>query len=402
MTEKYDALVIGGGIVGLATAHQLLQAKPSLRVSILEKEQQVAQHQTGNNSGVIHSGVYYKPGSEKATNCQKGYRLLLDFCDRHDISYELCGKVIVAVDETEVPALDRIHERGTENGLKGLKVFDRAELKEKEPFVHGLQAIWVPQAGIVDYKDVSVKLAQIIKSEGGEIKLGHQVTDLAINPNEAIVETNRGAHTAQIIVNCAGLYSDKIAQMTGQGQGIKIIPFRGEYYELKPDKAHLVNGLIYPVPNPAFPFLGVHFTKMIKGGVEAGPNAVLAFRREGYRNTQFNFNELLESITYPGFLKLAAQYWREGSYEMYRSYSKRAFVRAMQTLIPSITKDDVVKGGAGVRAQACTRDGKLVDDFLILERPGVVNVCNAPSPAATSSLAIGETIAAKVLRQLEC
>jgi L-2-hydroxyglutarate oxidase len=397
---KYDVIIIGGGIVGLATAYQLLEQNAQLKVAVLEKEIQIAQHQTGNNSGVIHSGIYYKPGSAKALNCKRGYQMLLDFCERENIEYNLCGKVIVAVKEEEIPILEDIYQRGIENGLKGLKYLNKEELKEKEPYVNGIRAIWVPQSGIVDYKTVANRYSEIIQEKGGEVKLGYKVTDVDIQSDCIVISTNRNRFESSVLVNCAGLYSDKIAQITGQGKDFKIIPFRGEYYDLKPQKRLLVKGLIYPVPNPEFPFLGVHFTQMIGGGVEAGPNAVLAFKREGYKNTQFNFKELIETLTYSGFIKIAMKYWKDGSYEMYRSFSKKAFVKAMQILIPSITGDDVVKGGAGVRAQACTKDGKLVDDFLILEQKRVINVCNAPSPAATSSLAIGETISKKILSKL--
>jgi len=396
-----DVIIIGAGIVGLATAYQLLEQNPKLKLCILEKEKSIALHQTGNNSGVIHSGVYYKPGSEKAINCKRGYKLLLDFCDKEAIHYELCGKVIVAVDNKEIPILEGIYNKGLQNGLSGLKFLNKEELLEKEPHVNGIQGIWVPQAGIIDYKIVAQKYLEKIEEKGGELQLETQVVDVQLNSGGVIVSTNKGDLSSKLLVNCAGLYSDKIAQMTGQGKNFKIIPFRGEYYDLKPEKRSLVKGLIYPVPNPDFPFLGVHFTRMIGGGVEAGPNAVLAFKREGYKNTQFNFKELFETLTYPGFIKIAAKYWKDGSYEMYRSFSKRAFVKAMQTLIPSITDADVVKGGAGVRAQACTKDGKLVDDFLILEQKRVINVCNAPSPAATSSLAIGETISKMILSKLD-
>jgi L-2-hydroxyglutarate oxidase len=397
---KYDVAIIGCGIVGLATAFQLLSKRKELKVVVFEKEATIAKHQTGNNSGVIHSGVYYKPGSEKAKNCKRGYQMLLDFCNEENINYELCGKVIVATKDKELPILQNIYERGIQNGLKGLKFLNPAELKEKEPHLFGIKGIWVPQAGIIDYKLVALKYAEKVESLGGEIKLGHKVTNILSSNNELNLETSKGDFSAKLIVNCGGLYSDKIAMMSGQATDFKIIPFRGEYYDLKPNKTFLVNGLIYPVPNPSFPFLGVHFTKMIHGGVEAGPNAVLAFKREGYKNTQFDFKEFVETITYRGFLKIAAKYWKDGAYEMYRSYSKTAFVKAMKTLVPSITSDDVVKGGAGVRAQACTSKGHLVDDFLILEKGRVINVCNAPSPAATSSLSIGQTISEKIISKL--
>ena len=396
----YDVIIVGAGIVGLGTAYQLLEQNSEIKVCLLEKEESIALHQTGNNSGVIHSGIYYKPGSEKAINCKRGYQLLLDFCDKESIPYELCGKVIVAVEEKEIPILEGIYNRGRDNGLEGLKLLNEVELKEIEPNVNGIKGIWVPQAGIIDYKEVAQKYRERIEEKGGVLKFNHRVTDIKLTSGKANIITGNITFTAKVIVNCAGLYSDKLAQMTGQGKNFKIIPFRGEYYDLKKEKRALVKGLIYPVPNPEFPFLGVHFTRMINGGVEAGPNAVLAFKREGYKNTQFNLKELFETLTYSGFLKIAAKYWKDGSYEMYRSFSKAAFVKAMQTLIPSITGEDVTKGGAGVRAQACTKDGKLVDDFLILEQDQVINVCNAPSPAATSSLAIGETISKMILSKL--
>ncbi|MGK0364416.1 MAG: L-2-hydroxyglutarate oxidase [Saprospiraceae bacterium] len=400
MTQPYDITIVGAGIVGLATAYQLLEKRPNLRISILEKEGAIAQHQTGNNSGVIHSGIYYKPGSAKAINCKKGYQLLLDFCEAKGIDYELCGKVIVATEEKELPALERIYERGVENGLTGLTYLNEAELKEKEPHVKGIKGIWVPQAGIVSYKDVSQKYKEEIEAKGGEVKLGYKVLGIDLGKELIKIKTSQGNIVTKFIVNCGGLYADKLAQMTGQGHDFKILPFRGEYYELIPEKHYLVKSLIYPVPNPEFPFLGVHFTKMIKGGVEAGPNAVLAFKREGYKNTQFNLKELIETITYSGFIKIAAKYWKDGSYEMYRSFSKRAFVKALQKLIPTLKGEDIVKGGAGVRAQACDKNGNLIDDFLILEKNRVINVCNAPSPAATSSLAIGQTISEMILSKI--
>ncbi len=398
---EYDVVIVGGGIVGLASAYQVLKQDSSLKICVLEKESKLAKHQTGNNSGVIHSGIYYKPGSKKAENCKRGYQLMLDFCEKHNIAYELCGKVIVATSEEQFPALERIYERGIANGLKNIKYIDAEEIKAKEPHVAGLKGIWVPQAGIVDYTDVSLKYAELIENLGGEIKLNQKVTGINQNLENIEVKTSKGALKAKLIVNCAGLFSDKIAKMTGQEIDFKIIPFRGEYYELKPEKTNLVKGLIYPVPNPEFPFLGVHFTKMIKGGVEAGPNAVLAFRREGYKKRDIHVGELLETLTYPGFLNIVRKYWKDGSYEMYRSFSKTAFVNALKILIPAIKSEDVVRGGAGVRAQACDRKGNLIDDFLILEKDQVINICNAPSPAATSSLAIGEYISNKIISKLK-
>ncbi len=389
----YDVVVIGGGIVGLATALQLKKANPSLRLVVLEKEEAVARHQTGNNSGVIHSGLYYKPGSLKATNCIRGYHLLIDFCNAHGIPYELCGKIVVATEEAERPLLQNLYVRGQQNGLQNLKKLSAGELKEYEPHVAGLEGIFVPQTGIVDYARVAEVYAQQIQKADGELKLGEQVIEIQKQENQAVVITQRASYTTKLIVNCAGLYSDKIARLTVPNLNVKIIPFRGEYYKLKKEKEYLVKNLIYPVPDPNFPFLGVHFTRMAKGGVEAGPNAVLAFRREGYKKSQIHLGELAETLAWPGFQKVAAKYWRTGFGEMYRSFSKAAFTKALQKLIPEIREQDLVDGGAGVRAQACDRNGGLVDDFLILEDKQVINVCNAPSPAATSSLAIGETVA---------
>ncbi len=398
---KYDIIFVGGGIVGLASAYQVLLQHPGLKVCLLEKEAEIAKHQTGNNSGVIHSGIYYKPGSKKAENCKRGYKLLLDFCDKHDIQYELCGKIIVATAENELSQLEKIYSRGLENGLENLCYLNEKELKEKEPYVAGIKGIWVPQAGIIDYKEVSNKYAECIQLIGGEIKLNHKVTGIEKSNKNIIVNSSGGSFQTKLLVNCTGLFSDKIAKMTGQQIDFKILPFRGEYYVLKPEKTDLVKGLIYPVPNPDFPFLGVHFTKMIKGGVEAGPNAVLAFSREGYRKRDINISELLETISYPGFLHIARKYWKDGSYEMYRSFSKNAFVEALQKLVPEIESKDIIPGGAGVRAQACDRKGNFIDDFLILEQERIINVCNAPSPAATSSLAIGEYISNKIISKLK-
>lgn len=391
---QYDVIIVGGGIVGLATALQLQLQHPSKKVLVLEKEKALAQHQTANNSGVIHSGIYYKPGSLKATNCLRGYRLLIDFCQQHDIPFERCGKIIVATEENELPLLENLFVRGQQNGLANLKKLTREELKEHEPHVNGLAGIFVPQTGIVDYKLVAEKYGHVLKEKGGVIHLGEKVIDIQKNKDGCVVVTQKQSYTGTLVINCAGLYSDKIAALTTSPLHLRIIPFRGEYYKLRPEKEYLVKNLIYPVPDPNFPFLGVHFTRMAKGGVEAGPNAVLAFKREGYRKSQVNLAELAETLAWPGFQKVAAKYWRTGMGEMYRSFSKAAFTRALQKLIPDIQEHDLVDGGAGVRAQACDRTGGLVDDFLILENEGVINVCNAPSPAATSSLAIGETVAA--------
>ncbi len=396
-----DVTIVGAGIVGLATAYQMVQQEPDVRVCVLEKEADVAVHQSSHNSGVIHSGIYYRPGGDKARNCATGYRLLLDFCQEYEIPHELCGKVIVATEEREIPLMDNIYQRGIANGLKNLAILDRHELQDKEPYVQGIQGIWVPQAGIIDYHSVAQKYADLIQAAGGHIKLGHRVVSITPNAQGIRIRTTADTIHSKILVNCSGLYADKVAKMTGQEIDFKILPFRGEYYQLKPEKTSMVNGLIYPIPNPNFPFLGVHFTKMIKGGVEAGPNAVLAFGREGYRKRNLHPAELLETLAYPGFLRIARKYWKDGSYEMYRSFSKKAFVKALQKLIPTLSGADVIKGGSGVRAQACDRQGNLIDDYLILEQPGIINLCNAPSPAATASLAIGAHLAEKVFGQLE-
>jgi L-2-hydroxyglutarate oxidase len=387
-----DVIIIGGGIVGLATALQLKHQNPSLKVLVLEKENEVAKHQTGNNSGVIHSGIYYKPGSLKATNCINGYNLLIDFCRKNEVPIDMCGKIIVATEEREIPLLNNLFIRGEQNGLKNLKRLSAAELKEFEPHVAGIEGIAVPQTGIVDYKKVAEKYAEKIQTLGGEIILGEQVIDIRLSADQVTVLTQKKTYQTKLVVNCAGLYSDKVARLTSKNVDVKIIPFRGEYFKLKEEKEYLVKNLIYPVPDPNFPFLGVHFTRMMKGGVEAGPNAVLAFRREGYKKTDINLAELGESLAWPGFQKVAMKYWKTGMGEMYRSFSKAAFTKALQKLIPEIQENDLVDGGAGVRAQACDRTGGLVDDFLILEEKQVINVCNAPSPAATSSLSIGETV----------
>ncbi len=398
---QYDVIIVGGGAVGLATALQLTNQNPSLKVVLLEKETVVANHQTGNNSNVIHSGVYYKPGSLKAINCIRGYTLLIDFCRKHNVPFNLCGKVIVATSEKELPFLNTIMERGLQNGLQNLKKLNQAELKEYEPHVAGIAGIHVPQTGIVDYRVVAEKYAEVFEKQRGEIKLGEKVIDVKLGNDSVVVVTQNSSYTARLMVNCAGLYSDKIAALTRKDLNFKIIPFRGEYYKLKKEKEYLVKTLIYPVPDPNFPFLGVHFTTMVGGGVECGPNAVLAFKREGYKKSDINLAELAESLAWPGFRKVASKYWRTGMGEMYRSFSKAAFTKALQKLMPEINEDDLIEGGAGVRAQACDRDGGLVDDFMILEDKLVINVCNAPSPAATSSLSIGETVANLAMKRFK-
>ena len=394
-----DVIVIGGGIVGLATALRILEKKPQTKLLLLEKESTLSAHQTGNNSGVIHSGIYYKPGSLKAVNCRKGYNQLLAFCDKENIRYELCGKVIVATSESQLASLETLYERGIANGLKGIRKISKEELNEIEPHVQGIKGLHVPETGIIDYKEVSNKYGEIIKKLGGSIKTDTKVLNILTGKGSVAVETNKGSYECKLVVNCAGLFSDKVARMTGQKINVKIIPFRGEYYKIKKEMHHLVNHLIYPVPDPAFPFLGVHFTRMINGGIEAGPNAVLAFAREGYKKLQISLPELAETLMWPGFQKVAAKYWATGFGEMYRSFSKSAFTKALQQLIPEIQKDDLESGGAGIRAQACDRNGGLSDDFLIYENEFAVNVCNAPSPAATSSLSIGDTVSDLILKR---
>ena len=393
-----DVVVIGGGIVGLATALQLKQQRPALKVVLLEKESAVAQHQTGHNSGVIHSGLYYKPGSLKATNCIQGYRMLIDFCDAEGIPYDLCGKIVVATKQEELPQLETLYQRGLQNGLGGLRKLTVSEMREIEPHVNGVAGMFVPQTGIIDYKQVADRYARKFMELGGEIKLAERVEQVTPGTSLSIVVTNKGRYETKLVVNCAGLYSDKIAQLTQRDSvDVRIVPFRGEYFQLLPRKEYLVKNLIYPVPDPNFPFLGVHFTRMIHGGVEAGPNAVLAFQREGYKKSDINLKELFETLAWPGFQKVAAKYWETGLGEMYRSFSKAAFTKALQALIPEIQETDLIPGGAGVRAQACDRTGGLLDDFAILETDKAINVINAPSPAATSSLAIGKTVSEKAL-----
>lgn len=396
---KYDLVVIGGGIVGLATAYQSLLKNPSLKLALIEKEDRLCKHQTGNNSGVIHSGLYYKPGSLKALNCINGYNMLLDFCNKEDIPYELCGKVVVATDDFQKPLLENLYNRGLENGLDKVEKISIEQLKEIEPHVKGIAALTVPYTGIIDYVAVAEKYGEKIRAAGGEIFLGEKVLNIKENTGNSIIETTQQTIEASLVVNCGGLYSDRLARMTSDDVDLKIIPFRGEYFKLVPEKEYLVKHLIYPVPDPNFPFLGVHYTRMINGGIEAGPNAVLAFRREGYKKSQIHAGELLETLMWPGFQKVAMKYWKTGFGEMYRSFSKAAFTKALQKLIPEIQEKDLVEGGAGVRAQACDRKGGLLDDFSIIEAKHAINVCNAPSPAATSSLAIGDAVSNLVLKR---
>jgi len=393
-----DIIIVGGGIVGLATAHRLLEANPALKIALFEKEKMVSMHQTGNNSGVIHSGLYYKPGSLKAKNCIEGYHQLIDYCTAEQIPFELTGKIVVASTQDQRVQLENLYQRGQQNGLGGLKKLTLEEMREHEPHVIGVEGMWVPQTGIVDYRAVAAKLAQGIQAKGCEVHLGEKVTDITKGLSYSIVETDQSVYEAKLIINCAGLYSDQVAQWTQKEPlDVRIVPFRGEYFKLRKDKEYLVKNLIYPVPDPNFPFLGVHFTRMMRGGVEAGPNAVLAFKKEGYKKLGFNAKELWDTLTWPGFQKVAAKYWETGLGEMYRSFSKEAFAKALQGLIPEIQIDDLVEGGAGVRAQACDRNGGLLDDFSIVQDDKVINILNAPSPAATSSLSIGKTVAEMAL-----
>lgn len=398
---QYDIIIAGGGIVGLATAYRLLENNPNLKLAVLEKEGKIAAHQTGHNSGVIHSGIYYKPGSLKAQNCIQGYHDLLDFAAKHEIPHDMCGKIIVATRNEEVPAMEKVLERGIANGLDGLVRLKAEELKEYEPNVNGVAGIFVPQTGIIDYKVVSAKYAEEIQRMGGEIHLNTEVTGIHRTGKDTEVITASGTWECKLFVNCGGLMSDRIARMNEKNLDVRIVPFRGEYYMLKEEKKDLVKNLIYPVPDPNFPFLGVHFTRMIGGEVEAGPNAVFAFKKEGYHRSDFNWKDFQESISWKGFRMVAAKYWKTGLGEFYRSYSKAAFTKALQNLLPAIQEDDLVPAGAGVRAQACSRDGGLVDDFMFSESEGIIHVLNAPSPAATSSLAIGKTISEKALAQLQ-
>ncbi|MHB2154964.1 L-2-hydroxyglutarate oxidase [Calditrichota bacterium GD2] len=388
----YDIVIIGGGIVGLATAYRLTQMTKA-RLAVIEAEERLAAHQTGNNSGVIHSGLYYKPGSLKAKNCVEGREALYQFCAEHDIPHERCGKLVVATAEEEIPRLKDLHQRGEANGLKGLMWLEKDDLKQYEPYVEGVAGLRVPETGIVDYTVVTEKLAELVRAAGHDVFLGHRFSGLEQHHSGLIVKTNRQNFKTRYLINCGGLHSDRIARKCGLKPDVRIIPFRGEYYKIKPEKRYLVKNLIYPVPDPEFPFLGVHFTRMIDGGVEAGPNAVLAFKREGYRKTSFSLRDTIETFTYPGFLRLAGKYLKTGLAEYYRSFNKKAFVKALRRLIPMVQMGDLEPGGAGVRAQALEKSGMLVDDFRIIEAPAMIHVLNAPSPAATASLSIGKTIA---------
>ncbi len=393
MTEsRYNVIIVGGGIVGLAVGLEITRRFPRLRLLLLEKEDGVGRHQSGHNSGVIHSGVYYKPGSLKAKLCVAGAAAMVEFCREHGIAHQICGKVIVATHEEEFPRLEELRRRGEANGLTGLRSIGPEELLEIEPHVSGLRALVVPSTGITDYAAVCNKYAEIIADRGETILTSAAVTGIKPRGEEITVETSKGPFSAKSLINCAGLFSDRIARMAGNDPQVMIVPFRGEYYDLIPERSSLVRSLIYPVPDPRFPFLGVHFTRRISGTVDAGPNAVLAFRREGYRRTDFNLRDLGSSLAFPGFWRMAAKNWRSGLDEFHRSFSKPAFVRALQRLVPEVHDEDLAPGGSGVRAQALTREGALVDDFQFVPSGRMLHVLNVPSPAATASLMIGRTI----------
>ena len=391
--KEYDVVIVGGGIVGLSTAMQLKGKRfPQWQVAVVEKEAELAGHQTGHNSGVMHSGIYYRPDSQKARFCVSGLQALLRFCEENEIEYEQCGKVIIATGEEELARLQSLHERGTANGVPGLEMIGPERLNEIEPHVAGIQALWAPHTGIIDYQKVARAYAGRFQDQGGDIFTSAPVRNVTRYPGGLALETPSGALKAKRVINCAGLYADRVAEMMGERVDVRIIPFRGEYFTLRPESHHLVKGLIYPVPDPKFPFLGVHYTRTIHGQVEAGPNAVLALRREGYRKSDWNLGESWGTFSFPGFWKMSAKYWKIGLEELRRSYSKKLFVRDLQRLLPEIQEADLAPGGAGVRAQAVSRTGALLDDFHIVQGRDAVHVLNAPSPGATSSLAIGEHI----------
>lgn len=393
MTDSsYDVVIIGGGAVGLGVALEITRRFPRQRLLVLEKEEGIARHQSGHNSGVIHSGVYYKPGSLKARLCVAGAAAMVEFCREHGVPHEVCGKVIVATDADEIPRLEDLRKRGEANGLTGIKLIGPEELKEIEPHAAGLKALIVPTTGITDYALVCQKYAELITANGGTVLTSAAAVGIRRGPSEIVVETPRGAFATAALINCAGLYSDRISRMAGDDPGIMIVPFRGEYYDLVPERASLVRALIYPVPDPRFPFLGVHFTRRVNGTVDAGPNAILALAREGYRHTNINLRDLAGSLAFPGFWRMASRHWLNGFAEWYRSLSKAAFVRTLQRLLPEVTQNDLTPGGSGVRAQALKPDGSLVDDFQFVPSGKVLHVLNVPSPAATASLLVGKAI----------
>ncbi len=393
MTDsRYNVIIIGGGVVGLGVALEITRRFPRLRLLLLEKEDGVARHQSGHNSGVIHSGVYYKPGSLKARLCVTGAAAMVEFCREHGIPHEVCGKVIVATGADELPRLEELRRRGEANGLTGLRMIGPEELREIEPHATGIKALVVPSTGITNYAVVCEKYAELISAGGGTVLTSAAATGIKRLSNEIVVETSRGAFSTTAIINCAGLYSDRISRMAGDDPGVMIVPFRGEYYDLVPERASLVRWLIYPVPDPRFPFLGVHFTRRITGKVDAGPNAVLALAREGYRHRDINVRDLGSTLAFPGFWRMARQHWRNGLDEWHRSLSKSAFVHALQRLLPEVGEADLVPGGSGVRAQALKPDGAMVDDFQFVPSGKILHVLNVPSPAATASLTIGRAI----------
>ena len=399
LSKIYDIAIIGGGIIGTATAMQLLQKKKQSLI-LIEAENKLAAHQTGRNSGVIHSGLYYKPGSLKASNCVEGRNLLYQFCEEKKIKFNKCGKIVIAVNKNEIPALNELERRGKENGLQNIKRIPGDDIKNYEPHTEGLEGLFVGETGIVDYCEVTKAYEKIILNYGGEVKTECKFLSLNKRKNELVLNTSSGEIRTKFLINCGGLQSDRIADLCGLNTDIQIIPFRGEYYKLKKEKEYLVKNLIYPVPDPRFPFLGVHFTRMINGGIEAGPNAVLAFKREGYKFRNFSFKDVSEMISFPGFWKMGKKYYRTGFHEFYRSLSKSAFVSSLQKLIPEINYNDVVPYKAGVRAQAVDRYGNLVDDFRIIESENMIHILNAPSPAATASLSIGNKIAKMVMSRI--
>jgi L-2-hydroxyglutarate oxidase LhgO len=393
--HRADVAIVGGGIVGMATAYQLTLRFPGKRLVVIEKEPRLGAHQTSHNSGVLHSGIYYRPGSLRAQNCRAGKQAMEAFCAREGLPYEICGKVIVAVLEEELPRLEKIHERGQANGVR-CEIIGRDRLLELEPHAAGIGAIHVPEAGIADFHAVCLRLGELVQSAGAELRLNSELKGVERRADGIILHTTNGDVRAAFLITCAGLHADRITQLTGEEPAARIVPFRGEYYTLKPEARHLCRNLIYPVPDPRFPFLGVHFTRMVRGGVECGPNAVLAFKREGYSKFDISPYDLAGSLTYVGFLRMAARYWRTGLGEMWRSVSKSAFVGALQRLVPEIRSEHLETAPAGVRAQALGPDGELVDDFLIQESERIINVGNAPSPAATASLNIGKIIVEKL------
>ena len=400
-SRPFDIVIIGGGIVGLATANALLEQRPQTRLVILEAEDHLGAHQTGHNSGVIHSGLYYKPGSLKAKYCVEGRAAMYRFCEEHGVPHERCGKVVVATSEQEIPRLEELHRRGQANGLQDLRRLSAGEIREYEPCAAGVRGLAVQETGIVDYKSVAAAFGRLALQRGCELKTGARVEACVRTINGLVLETRAGELQAGALINCGGLQSDRVAKLCGVDPGVQIIPFRGEYYKLVPSSQKLVKNLIYPVPDPEFPFLGVHFTRMAAGGVEAGPNAVLAFKREGYHTTDFSLNDMADLVRFPGFWRMAGRYYRTGIGEFWRSMSKNAFVRALQRLLPELKAEDLQPGGAGVRAQAVDPRGNLLDDFHIVRAPRMVHVLNAPSPAATASLSIGKAVASFALEHFK-